>query len=224
MRVLSMKKDYERITTESHSDVVEELGHEFDDVAVLGGLGLQQLLDHHHALSHHRLCKGGRADFRAKLESSSARRIRHRLSVPSVFEATAPKKGFYRLCWTAAAPGRSDTCPSPRRCWWRSSRWPGWWRPQTTCPGSSRRSAGRGRGVENGKKRREELFNGRPKEGAECGLHHKITDNKPTWNSRRIVEMLASLARLVKISNCNNHNVRGSGTLEGSVETIQKCA
>lgn len=36
--------------------------------------------------------------------------------------------------------------------------------------------------------------------------------------------MLASLARLVKISNCNNDKVRGSGTLEGSVETIQKCA
>lgn len=62
-----MKKDYEEDPTVSYSDVVEKLGHEFDDVAVLGWLGLQQLLDHHNALSHHRLCKGHTADFHAKL-------------------------------------------------------------------------------------------------------------------------------------------------------------
>ncbi|TNN56967.1 hypothetical protein EYF80_032777 [Liparis tanakae] len=41
----------------THRDVVEELGHVSDDVAVLGGLSLEQLLDHHHALGHHRLCE-----------------------------------------------------------------------------------------------------------------------------------------------------------------------
>lgn len=43
----------------------------------------------------------------------------------------------------AAAPGRSDTCPSPPRCWWHSGRWPGWWRRQSLCPCSWCRSAGR---------------------------------------------------------------------------------
>lgn len=33
-------------------------------------------------------------------------------------------------------------------------------------------------------------------------FHYRSMDNQPTWNSRRTVEMLASLARLVKISNC----------------------
>lgn len=61
MLVVAMQKDSRRIPTESYSDVVKELGHEFDDVTVLGWLGLQQLLDHHYALSHHRLCKGHRA-------------------------------------------------------------------------------------------------------------------------------------------------------------------
>lgn len=42
---------------ESYGDVVEELGHVFDDLTVLGGLSLKQLLDHHHALCHHRLCR-----------------------------------------------------------------------------------------------------------------------------------------------------------------------
>ena len=45
----------------TYGDVVEELGHVPDDVAVLRGLGLQQLLDHHHALRHHRLCGRGAA-------------------------------------------------------------------------------------------------------------------------------------------------------------------
>lgn len=45
--------------------------------------------------------------------------------------------------WTAAAPGRSDTCPSPPRCWWHSGRWPGWWRRRSLCPCFWCRSAGR---------------------------------------------------------------------------------
>lgn len=36
--------------------------------------------------------------------------------------------------------------------------------------------------------------------------------------------MLASLARLVRISNCKNHSTIGSGTSEGRVDTLQKCA
>lgn len=41
---------------ESYGDVVEELGHVFDDLTVMCRLSLKQLLDHHHTLSHHNLC------------------------------------------------------------------------------------------------------------------------------------------------------------------------
>lgn len=47
---------YRRGSVESYSDVVEELGHVFDDLAVLGWLGLQQLLNHYHTLCHYGLC------------------------------------------------------------------------------------------------------------------------------------------------------------------------
>ena len=40
-----------------HLDVVCQLGHVLDDVAVLLGLHLQQLLDDHHRLGHHQLCR-----------------------------------------------------------------------------------------------------------------------------------------------------------------------
>lgn len=52
-----MDQQYEEYNDESYSDVVEELSHVFDDLTVLGGLSLKQLLDHHHTLGHHRLCK-----------------------------------------------------------------------------------------------------------------------------------------------------------------------
>lgn len=51
-----------------YRDVVEELGHVFDDLTVLGGLSLQQLLDDHHTLGHHRLCKGDTADVDTKFK------------------------------------------------------------------------------------------------------------------------------------------------------------
>lgn len=40
----------------------------FDDLTVLGGLSLQQLLDHHHTLGHHSLCKDDTADVRTKFK------------------------------------------------------------------------------------------------------------------------------------------------------------
>lgn len=42
-----------------HLDVVSELGQVFDDLAMLCGLHLQQLLDDNHGLCHHQLCQPG---------------------------------------------------------------------------------------------------------------------------------------------------------------------
>jgi len=40
----------------AHLDVIGELGHVLDDLAVLGWLHLQQLFDDHHGFGHHQLC------------------------------------------------------------------------------------------------------------------------------------------------------------------------
>ena len=106
-------------------------------------------------------------------------------------------KAFYRLCWRAAAPDRSDTCPSPQRCWWHTGRWPEWWLPQTPCPDSSHMS----------EERQRNNMSHNPK--LNCWHQSQVIIKKHTWNSLSIVEMLASLARLVRISNYKDH--RGEG-------------
>lgn len=100
-----------------------------DDLTVLGGLSLKQLLNHHHTLSHHSLCKD-------IYSPNTLRPDRHRKPCKYL----QVKKVIYHLCWRAVAPDRWDKCLSPRKCWWRTCRWPEWWLPQTLCPGSSHRS------------------------------------------------------------------------------------
>lgn len=75
----------------AYSDIIKELGHVLDDLTVLGGLSLKQLLNHHHALCHHRLCR----DIY----------IPNPLVLETLQLFTLPNS-VYHLCWRAATPGR----------------------------------------------------------------------------------------------------------------------
>lgn len=142
---------------------------------------------------------------------------------------------LYRLCWKAAAPDRSDKCPSPQRCWWRTCRWPEWWPPRMPCPDSSHRSEKR---RDEDSERKDGTTNmaalQRPDFKDALSILYAVSDTNPwvvmsgnkrqTWNSLRIVEMLASLARLVRISNYKNHGEdRGSSEILSLINVQQIC-